>query len=133
MATPCNGTAFAENKNCSRCQYGANGTRARQQCPPGSYAVDECTSGLNEVDRSRCSTCINTCKAANYSKGENGQYIAKLCGSADGTSNTCGNCDGPCAPYESPQKPGQYISSFCTGFTTSNRQCMDCRTSCPSR
>lgn len=127
LTTPCNGRGFADNKNCTRCAFGSNGTRAKQQCPPGSFLIDECVSGMDEVDRSRCTNCSSNCKAANYSRGEFGQYIATTCSPGDGRmENACGNCDGPCSP-------GQYIVSFCTGKTTSNRQCTDCRTSCGSR
>lgn len=104
-------------------------------CAPGSYLLNECTSGYMPIDTSTCSSCPSNCEAANYSLGKNGQYISQLCSPQTNglLENSCGNCDGPCAAYQSPQNPGQYISSFCTGKTTTNRQCVSCRTSCANR
>ena len=132
MATPCDGGSFRDSKICTPCKYGANGTRAAQLCPAGSFLVDECTSGRDPFDPTQCSNCSSNCRSANYSKGDNGQYIAKIC-SAGEPANTCGNCDGPCAAFESALNPGQYIAEFCYGQTTQNRQCVGCRTSCASR
>jgi hypothetical protein len=105
MATPCDGRNFSDFKNCTQCKYGLNATRARQQCPTGSFLVDECSTGRNPFDNAQCSSCSSICKGANYSIGENGQYIAEICKSGE-TQHTCGNCDGPCAPYENMLNPG---------------------------
>ena len=136
----CTGATFVDDKVCVACAYGSNGTAATGRCTLAStFLVDECVSGRNTFDRSNCSACNNNCVPANYSAGIYGQYIAQFCSSlpnaSDHGNNVCGNCDGPCQAFDASRpldRPGQYIASPCTGLTTSNRQCVDCRTSCPN-
>jgi hypothetical protein len=129
MPTPCSGASYKDDKICRNCTFGSSS----EQCQLGSYIVDECLSGRNLVDMTRCTACPSNCEAANYSLGKDGQYIARFCNGSVATS--CGNCDGRCSAFDASRpddRPGQYISSFCTGTTTKNRECLDCRKSCPS-
>lgn len=125
LRTPCSGYSFGtEDKRCLPCSV-SSFPSFNNSCALGSYVLNECASGRDLVDRTRCTSCNRNCKAANFSVGESGQYIKTSCNSSSVVKdNVCGNCDGACAR-------GQFISSFCTGLTTQNRQCMDCRTTCP--
>jgi hypothetical protein len=123
MQAPCSGRSFgAEDKLCRNCSFVAG------SCAAGSFLLNECVSGRDTFDGTRCTACNRNCKAANFTLGEAGQYILRSCNSSSSAikDNVCGNCDGACPV-------GQYILSFCTGLTTQNRQCMACKTTCPLR
>lgn len=125
MKAPCSGRSFGvEDKRCATCNVSTTGNNT---CPLGNFVLNECLSGRDVFDGTQCSACNRNCKAANFSVGEAGQYILRSCNASSGVkNNVCGNCDGACSR-------GQYILSFCTGLTTQNRQCSDCKTTCPLR
>ena len=130
----CNGSTTYDSRTCSSCRYGsANGSLAQQQCPVGSFVVNECSSGTNGLDESNCTKCNSNCEAANFSSGKNGQYISRLCtfvGSGTGADNLCAQCSGRCQSHVAKPPAGEYIVGFCTGATQFDRQCASCRISC---
>jgi hypothetical protein len=105
-------------------------SNALQLCASGSFVIDECITGMGISDQSYCTTCNSNCLGANYSLGEDGQYISKLCISETNRDNECAKCSGRCRSFNA-YPPGQYIVGFCTGTTIFDRQCADCRISCP--
>jgi hypothetical protein len=113
----------------SRISIAANASAALQACPLGSFVINECTGGSDAVDESACTTCNSNCKAANYSRNEDGQYIQSLCDSTTNGDNTCAKCSGRCLSFAA-DPPGQYIRGFCNGMTQFDRQCASCRISC---
>lgn len=62
LSNLCTGSAYADDKACLPCAFGSNGTKALASCPAGSFLVDECSSGSQLVDTSRCSTCKSNCQ-----------------------------------------------------------------------
>jgi len=137
----CNGSTFEDTTACSPCRYGRSaesGTNvspessALQACPQGEFVLNECVTGMDATDSTQCTSCNSNCVPANYSKGEDGQYILQLCGSqSTGGDNTCAKCSGRCLSHLAKPPQGQYIVGFCTGMTQFDRQCADCRVSCP--
>lgn len=87
---------------------------------------------MSLADLSACSQCNQNCKSANYSKGEDGQYILELCSSTVQKDNTCAKCSGRCLSHLAQPPNGQYIVGFCSGTTQVDRTCADCRISCPA-
>lgn len=135
ISAPCNGSTFFDARECSSCAYGTNRTElgivtlASRQCDGTTFVLNECIDGASTVDESTCSQCNANCAPANFSRGQDGQYIAVLCQGPNSKDNTCEKCSGRCLSYEA-HPPGQYISVFCTGLTQFDRSCEDCRTSC---
>ena len=136
VSRQCNGSTFWDARECASCRYGSNKTsgqpsRALEACPlQNSFVLNECLDGLSTLDETACSTCNRNCRAANYSSGENGQYIRELCNSLDQRDSVCEKCSGRCVPYAEGVHPGQFIVGFCTGMTQFDRSCADCRVAC---
>lgn len=135
ISSSCNGTTFFDARECSSCAYGTNRTEmgvvslAKSSCEGTTFVLNECMDGTSTVDESMCSDCNANCAPANFSKGQDGQYISELCEGPDSKDNTCSKCSGRCLSYEA-KPPGQYISVPCTGMTQFDRDCEDCRSLC---
>lgn len=137
ISRPCNGSTFKDARECSPCRYGGSrnknsSSRALGICPgQNAFVLNECLDGRGTADETACSTCNQNCVPANFSKGENGQYILELCSSIEQRDSVCEKCSGRCLPYSVETSfPGQYIVGFCTGTTQFDRTCANCRASC---
>lgn len=136
ISTVCNGSTFYDTRVCTSCRYKSptnNASLALLQCPTGSFIINECLSGTQTADASNCTRCNSNCRAANYTAGENGQYISTLCTFLPGSTsdNACSPCSGRCKPFAATSPPaGEYILGFCTGQTQFDRQCAGCRIAC---
>jgi hypothetical protein len=128
LSSRCNGSTFVDTGVCVSSRYGRNGLAALQVCTYGTVVLNECLTGMDAVDESVCTACVSNCKPANYSAGEDGQYILDLCKKSP-WDNTCAKCSSQCQSHVG-KPPGQYIIGFCTGLTQFDRKCADCRISC---
>lgn len=119
ISKPCNGSTFYDTRQCSLCKYNAT------SCGAGSYTINLCTSGRDVQDTTKCSTCNQNCKPANFSSGYAGQFIFAACASGGDGNNQCANCISSCGA-------GMFVSSACTGLTQTDTQCSPCRSRCAS-